>query len=106
LGDIPALAESIERIGLLHPIIVTTDYELVVGRRRLAAHEHLGRSTIEARVVDLDDPLAAEFDENEQRKAYTPSERVAIGEAREERDRQEAVQRKSEGERRPAEAEK
>ena len=88
----------IEQIGLLHPIIVTTDYALIVGRRRLEAHKHLGRTTIEARVVDLDKPFEAEVDENEQRKDYTPSERVGIGEAREERDKEAAAQRKAEGE--------
>ena len=97
LGDIAALAESIAQIGLLHPIIVTTDYALVVGRRRLEAHKHLGQTTIAARVVDLADPFGAEVDENEQRKDYTPSERVGIGEAREERDKREAAQRKAEG---------
>ena len=93
LGDIAGLAESIKTIGLLHAIIVSTRYELIVGRRRLAAHEHLGLETIEAWVVDLEDPLAAEIDENEQRKDYTISERVAIAEAREERAKQEAKQR-------------
>jgi ParB-like nuclease domain len=97
LGDIAGLAASIETLGLLHPIIVTTEYALVVGRRRLAAHEHLGRSAIEARVIDLDDPMAAEVDENEKRKNYTISEWLAIGEAREERDRVKAQQRKSAG---------
>jgi ParB-like chromosome segregation protein Spo0J len=86
LGDIAGLAASIQRLGLLHPIIVSTDHELIVGRRRLAAHEHLGLETIEAWVVDLDDPMNAEIDENTQRKDYTISEWIAIGEAREERD--------------------
>ena len=93
LGDIAALAESIACIGLLHPIIVTPDYQLVVGRRRLEAHKRLGRTTIEAQVVDLNDPFGAEVDENEHRKAYTPSERVGIGEAREARDKEQARQR-------------
>ena len=82
---------------MLHPIIVTTDYALIVGRRRLEAHRHLGLAEIEARIIDLDDPLAAEVDENEQRKDYTISERVGIGKAREERDKIGAAQRKAEG---------
>ena len=100
LGDIAALAESIERIGLLHPIIVTTDYALVVGRRRLEAHKNLGRTTIEAQVIDLDDPLAAEVDENEKRKDYTISEWIGIGEARKERDEANAKARLMEGRKR------
>lgn len=97
LGDIPALAASIEAIGLLHPIIVTTEYELVAGGRRVAAHEHLGRTTIEARVIDLDDPMAAEVDENAQRKPYVISEWVAIGRARRGRDKKNAEDRMREG---------
>jgi len=97
LGDIEGLAKSIDAIGLLHPILVTTDYELIIGRRRLAAHAHLGRETISARVIDLDDPFTAEVDENEQRKAYAMSECVGIKQAREERDKREALERKSEG---------
>src|SRR5262245_15777532 len=95
LGDIAALAASITQTGLLHPIIVTTEHALVAGRRRLAAYEQLGRTTIEAHVIDLDDPIAAEVDENGQRKDYTLSEWVAIGEAREERDREKARQRQA-----------
>jgi ParB/Sulfiredoxin domain len=95
LGDIAGLAESIKAVGLLHPILVTTGHALIVGRRRLAAHEQLGLKTIEARIVDLDDPFRGEVDENEQRKDYTVSERVAIAEAREERDREEAAKRKA-----------
>jgi ParB-like chromosome segregation protein Spo0J len=81
LGDIAALAASIQELGLLHPIVLTGDYTLIVGRRRLAAYEHLQRETIPALVIDLDNPLQAELDENDQRKDYTPSERVGIAEA-------------------------
>lgn len=81
LGDIAALAVSIQEVGLLHPIVVTGDYTLIVGRRRLAAFAHLERETIPALVVDLDQPLKAELDENDQRKDFTPSERVGIAEA-------------------------
>ena len=97
LGDIPSLAASIQAIGLLHPILVTSEYQLIVGRRRLAAHAHLGLPTIEARVVDLDDPMRAEIDENEDRKDYTISERVAIAEAREAAVEKEAKDRQREG---------
>jgi ParB family chromosome partitioning protein len=81
LGDIAGLAESIADVGLLHPILVTTDLRLLVGRRRLAAYVELGKTTIPAMVIDLDKPLGAEFDENERRKNLNPSERVAICEA-------------------------
>ena len=49
LGDIPALAESIEDIGyLLHPITVDDNRKLLAGERRLAAFKHLGWKEIPA----------------------------------------------------------
>jgi ParB family chromosome partitioning protein len=81
LGDIEALAGSIERLGLLQPIGVTPEHRLVFGRRRLEVFRYLGRTTIPARVVDVPSIMAGEYAENEMRKAFTVSERVAIGEA-------------------------
>jgi hypothetical protein len=47
LGDhLRALAESIEGIGLLHPVVVTPQGRLVAGRRRLEAVRLLGWRTI------------------------------------------------------------
>src|SRR6516225_7356473 len=43
LGDIEALARSIEEVGLLHPVVVTPDGTLIAGERRIAAYKHLGR---------------------------------------------------------------
>lgn len=37
LGDLNALAEDIHDIGLLCPILVTPDYQLIDGERRLRA---------------------------------------------------------------------
>jgi ParB family chromosome partitioning protein len=96
LGDIAALAASIQRHGLLQPMVVATDLSLVVGRRRLAAYELLGWETIPARVIDLANPLGAEYDENTLRKAFTPSERVAIAEAMEAQVRESAQERQRE----------
>jgi ParB-like chromosome segregation protein Spo0J len=64
-----------ERHGLLHPIIVSTETVLLVGRRRLAACAQLGWATIPARVIDLDDPLGAEVDENVVRKVGSKYDR-------------------------------
>jgi len=80
-GDIPALAESIRELGLLQPIGIDSAYRLVFGERRLRAFMHLGRDTIPARFVNLDSLMKGELAENEFRKEFTPSERVAIGEA-------------------------
>lgn len=53
-GDIAALARSMHDIGLLHPIIVTTTYTLVVGARRVCAAQQLGWTTILAQVIAPD----------------------------------------------------
>ena len=80
-GDITTLASSIEQLGLLQPIGVTANNELVFGQRRVLAFQRLGRSTIPARVIDVPALVLAEHAENEIRKDFTPLERVAIGEA-------------------------
>lgn len=46
LGDIDALAASIERHGLLQPLTITVDGALVCGARRLAAIKRLGWRTV------------------------------------------------------------
>jgi hypothetical protein len=82
MGDIEGLAESIASEGLLQPIGVTEDSLLVFGARRLRAiRDVLQRQTILARIVHVSSVLAGEYAENELRKNFTPSERVAIAEA-------------------------
>ncbi len=82
LGDLEPLAESIARQGLLQPIGINRDNSLVFGQRRLVAcRDILGWTEIEARSVDVTSLVEGEYDENEIRKDFTPSERVAITEA-------------------------
>ncbi len=82
LGDLEPLAESIVCQGLLQPIGINENKELVFGQRRLVAcRDILGWSEIEARVVDVTSLVEGQHDENEIRKDFTPSERVAIAEA-------------------------
>lgn len=82
MGDLSTLAESIQQNGLLQPIGVTEKMELVFGERRLRAHKDvLKKKTILARIVDVPSIIAGEHDENEIRKDFTPSERVAIAKA-------------------------
>jgi hypothetical protein len=95
LGDIPVLAASIKANTLLHPIVVSREHVLIVGRRRLEACIQLGWTRIPAQVIDFDDTRAAEQDENEVRKDFTPSEKVAIGEVREEQEREGAKERQA-----------
>lgn len=79
LGDIEMLKESLSHYGLMNPIIVNSQYELVAGHRRLEAAKSLGWSTIEAIVVDTKDKLLQlelELEENIQRKQFTDSELI------------------------------
>lgn len=85
MGDLDALAASIKAHGLLQHIGITKDNKLVFGERRLrACRDILKWKEIPARVVDVASLLEAERDENEVRKEFTVSERVAIGKAIEE----------------------
>ena len=52
---------------------------MVAGRRRLEACKSLGWDEVPVRIVDTDRLLEAERDENTVRKAFLPSEMVAIG---------------------------
>jgi hypothetical protein len=76
-GDITSLAESIAAVGLLHPVVVTEDHQLIAGERRLAAVVELGWAQVPITVVTLEtaaDALRAELDENTCRKPLTPVE--------------------------------
>lgn len=80
LGDLESLAASIATEGLLQPIGITEENVLVFGERRLrAVQDVLRREAIPARVVHVRSITAGEYAENELRKDFTPSERVAIG---------------------------
>lgn len=81
LGDIEALAASIKEQGLLQPIGVNEKNELVFGERRIRAFEYLGWARIPVRRVSVTSIVDGEYAENEVRKDFTPSERVAIAEA-------------------------
>jgi N6-adenosine-specific RNA methylase IME4 len=81
LGDLGSLATSIAELGLLQPIGIDPQRRLIFGERRLRAFQQLGRDTIPARVIEVASILAAEHAENELRKDFTVSERVAIVEA-------------------------
>lgn len=78
LGDLRELAESIRKVGMLHPIVITGDWRLVAGGRRLAAaRDVLGWTEVPVTIVDIHtarDVLQAEWDENTCRKPLTPVE--------------------------------
>jgi len=78
MGDIDALAGSIERYGLLHPVVVDAEHHLVAGGRRLEACRRLGWPHIDVR--DMGELTEAErreieLEENLRRKDLTEYER-------------------------------
>ena len=77
-GDIEQLAQSIQEIGLEHPIVITPKKKLVAGGRRIKAFELLGSDVIPCVVLDIDDLFNAEVHENSQRKNFTTKETAVI----------------------------
>jgi N6-adenosine-specific RNA methylase IME4/ParB-like chromosome segregation protein Spo0J len=78
LGDIPALAANINDVGLLHPVVIQSNGQLIAGARRLAACKYLGWKKIPVRTIDMDKIVLGEYAENVFRKDLLPSEAVAI----------------------------
>jgi len=75
------LAESLREQGLLQPIGILPEGHLVFGERRIRAARKLGWKEIDARIVKPQSILAGELAENDMRKDFTVSERVAIAAA-------------------------
>jgi N6-adenosine-specific RNA methylase IME4 len=78
LGDLIPLMESIVKVGLLHPIVITKNNRLVAGERRLAAWKLLHPDQpIPVNIIP--EYLAdAEIEENTVRQDFTASELAAI----------------------------
>ena len=79
LGDIPALAESIKRYGLIQPIVITQDKRLIAGGRRFAAVSSLELEQIDVvyrETLTEDELYEMELEENVRRKDFTWQERV------------------------------
>lgn len=77
-GDMESLANSIEEHGLLHPIVVDSEYNLIAGCRRLLACERIGLKEIEAKVLeDISEKelRVLELEENIRRKDLTELEK-------------------------------
>jgi len=79
LGDVEALAENIEEVGLLNAVVLAPDGTLLAGHRRLEAVRQLGWATVPHHTVSPD--VAAlmarrvEHDENVYREDFTLEER-------------------------------
>ena len=85
-GALKELADSIERSGLMQPVVVRStgnsdgmQWELVAGERRFRAIKLLGRSVLPAVIIEADDREAAELAliENLQREDLNPLDRAS-----------------------------
>jgi ParB/RepB/Spo0J family partition protein len=79
LHKIEELADSIRRIGLIHPPVVTREHVLVAGERRFAAVSHLGWERIPVQYTDelsIQELRAIELEENIKRVDITWQEQV------------------------------
>ncbi|WP_346938139.1 ParB N-terminal domain-containing protein [uncultured Clostridium sp.] len=78
-GNIEELANDIKENGLINPPVVTPEFELIAGERRLRALKHLNYNQIEVRVMTVQDALhqlKLEISENENRKDFSFSEKM------------------------------
>lgn len=78
--NIGELAESIQEYGLIQPIVLSDEHELIAGYRRLCAHVMLGRTEILAHFIgDLDelDRRLIELEENIRREQLDWQDQVA-----------------------------
>lgn len=100
VGDLSNLKASIKTLGLLEPIVVTPDNQLVAGERRLRACLELQLADVPVHVLNLQGwhiPLA-ELEENIRRKEYTWQEQVcAIADVHNARTRDAAARSESWG---------
>jgi DNA modification methylase len=77
-GDIDSLSESISTVGLMQPIVINENNELIDGQRRIKAYIRLGIKEIPFYRVSLTEIILGEFHANSNRKDLAMSERVAV----------------------------
>jgi DNA modification methylase len=81
IGDLTDLKNSIERDGLLNPIILNEHKKLIAGSRRYSAFKELDLPTIPCRIIpglSTDDALVIELVENTARKEFEWHEELAL----------------------------
>jgi|WetSurMetagenome_2_1015567.scaffolds.fasta_scaffold1503412_1 ParB family transcriptional regulator, chromosome partitioning protein len=77
IGNIDELTRSMSKLGLLQPLVVDRNFNLIAGYRRYLAARKLGWKSIEVLAVDAGskvDRLEIEMDENIIRKDFTYDE--------------------------------
>ncbi|MFN2354055.1 MAG: ParB N-terminal domain-containing protein [Desulfopila sp.] len=88
IGDLEPLIDSISKVGLINPIVIDEDNNLVAGYRRLEACKKLGFKEVDVKIVDFNGDhmkmLDVEVAENFFRKDFTPEEVLASEKRRQE----------------------
>ncbi|WP_424632494.1 ParB N-terminal domain-containing protein [Borreliella lusitaniae] len=77
VGDIETLKNSIIKHGLIYPIIIDKNKNLIAGFRRYQALKEIGYKEAEVKVISTENKktlLEIELDENNVRKSFTKSE--------------------------------
>ncbi|AHH04672.1 Chromosome partitioning protein parB [Borrelia miyamotoi FR64b] len=80
IGDTTTLKESIKKHGLIYPIIIDKNKNLIAGFRRYQVLKELGYKEVEVKVIPIENKktlLEIELDENNIRKSFTKSESEA-----------------------------
>ncbi|MCR8633447.1 ParB N-terminal domain-containing protein [Paenibacillus radicis (ex Xue et al. 2023)] len=99
-GNIEELAADIRENGLINPIVITPDNQLIAGERRLRAHQFLNQQEVPVRVMEISDyehQLRLEISENEHRKEFSFSERVEWAKRLEQVEKLKAKERMGQG---------
>ncbi len=78
LGDLIPLEKSIHKLGLLHPIVVSENNELIAGQRRLVACKNLEWEEVPVTVINIQKLRDGEIDENQIREDFTSDEQIGI----------------------------
>jgi ParB family chromosome partitioning protein len=77
LGDLTSLIDSLRSHGLMNPVVITKNNELIAGHRRIASAKVLGWKSIEVMVLDKIselEKLELEIEENVARKDFSGDE--------------------------------
>ncbi|BCR21325.1 ParB N-terminal domain-containing protein [Borrelia miyamotoi] len=80
IGNTTTLKESIKKHGLIYPIIIDKNKNLIAGFRRYQVLKELGYKEVEVKVIPIENKkilLEIELDENNVRKSFTKSESEA-----------------------------
>lgn len=80
IGELDALADSIRRLGLIHPLLVDENLQLIAGERRLMAIKTLGWDTVPvqfANEITEKERYALELEENVKRTDITWQEKCS-----------------------------